>query len=399
MPQGFIIMQIGQPDLDLMCEKVILPAMASAGIDPRRVDKHNQGGLLKSEIIRFLQQAELIVADLTNERPNCYLEVGYAMGLDKFRNLILTARRDHNIDAPDHRPGGPKVHFDLAGYDILFWDPNNLEFAREELTRRIRRRLSVIGSPSVTASPWDNEWIEEQRAVAMPNLQSLGYKGGMEIRHSPADRQLNFTHGQLLDAARNAQIHTFGWPIGIVIETNEFQPQPRTEGVFEEIAIRDHSLLARRKTSYDYWALRRDGDYCLLKSFFEDEFSASADVPQLFFNTRIVRVTEALLHCARLYDTLKLDPASTIHIAIRHTGLKGRRLGTSNPARQLSTFPICAEEESETTVAPRLLEIQTDLIPLVKTIVQPLLILFGFFELGDPVYEEIVNSYVQGRTT
>src|SRR5208282_1717359 len=117
--EAFIIMQIGRDDLDKVCSDVIVPALKAKGLDPKRVDKHNQGGLLKSEIIGFIENSHIIVADLTNERPNCYLEVGYAMGIDKFRNLILTARRDHNQDDPAHSPGGAKVHFDLQGYDVL----------------------------------------------------------------------------------------------------------------------------------------------------------------------------------------------------------------------------------------------------------------------------------------
>ena len=140
MAIGFIIMQIGDPDLDRACGDVIAPALTPCGLDAKRVDKHNAGGLLKSEIIRFIEDAEIIVADLTNERPNCYLEIGYAMGLDNFRNLILCAREDHNLESKNHRPGGPKIHFDLAGYDVLFWHPDDLPGFRAELEKRIRRR-------------------------------------------------------------------------------------------------------------------------------------------------------------------------------------------------------------------------------------------------------------------
>jgi hypothetical protein len=93
MAIGFIIMQIGNPDLDRVCADVIAPALTACVLVAKRVDKHNLGGLLKSEIIRFIEDAEIIAADLTNERPNCYLEIGYAMGLDKFRNLILCRAR------------------------------------------------------------------------------------------------------------------------------------------------------------------------------------------------------------------------------------------------------------------------------------------------------------------
>ena len=138
-------MQIGNPELDLVYDQVMVPALRRCGFDARRVDRHNVGGLLYSEIIAFIEESDLIVADLTNERPNCYLEVGYAIGAGRFTNLILTAREDHSSDSPNHRPGGPKVHFDLAGYDILFWSPTRLRSFRSELEKRAKRRLRLLG--------------------------------------------------------------------------------------------------------------------------------------------------------------------------------------------------------------------------------------------------------------
>lgn len=46
MPEAFIVMQIGDPRLDAVCERAIVPALKACGFDPKRVDKHNQGGLL-----------------------------------------------------------------------------------------------------------------------------------------------------------------------------------------------------------------------------------------------------------------------------------------------------------------------------------------------------------------
>ena len=53
--------------------------------------------------------------------------------------LILTARRDHDPDHPLHRPGGPRVHFDLAGFDILFWEPERLGDFRRELEKQLTK--------------------------------------------------------------------------------------------------------------------------------------------------------------------------------------------------------------------------------------------------------------------
>ena len=105
--QAFVIMQIGNKELDEVFYKAIVPAIQSCGLEPRRVDKHNEGRLLKSEIVKFIESSDIIIADLTNERQNCYLEIGYAMGLDKFRKLILTAREDHYHDSPNYKKEGP----------------------------------------------------------------------------------------------------------------------------------------------------------------------------------------------------------------------------------------------------------------------------------------------------
>jgi len=143
MGQAFVIMHIGNPALDRVYERAIVPALGACGLAARRVDRHNRGGLLASEIIAFIEGSDIVVADLTNERPNCYLEVGYALGAGRAPRLVLTAREDHRAGSPNHRPGGPKVHFDLAGYDILFWDGGRLQEFRVELEKRVTRRQQL----------------------------------------------------------------------------------------------------------------------------------------------------------------------------------------------------------------------------------------------------------------
>ncbi len=169
MTDGFVIMQIGDNEMDAVYREVITPAITASGLTPRRVDAHNLGGLLQNEIASFIERSEIIVADLTNERPNCYLEVGYAIGLGKLRNLILAARRDHNSSSRDHIAGGPKVHFDLSSYDILYWDPADLPGYRVELEARIRRRRAILPAPTAE-NPWNEPWTGEMRSRAFEGL-------------------------------------------------------------------------------------------------------------------------------------------------------------------------------------------------------------------------------------
>ena len=54
-----------------------------------------------------IQTCGFVIADLTNQLPNVYYEIGYAMGLNK--KLVLTSKKDE------------PVHFDLHGYNRIEW--------------------------------------------------------------------------------------------------------------------------------------------------------------------------------------------------------------------------------------------------------------------------------------
>jgi hypothetical protein len=386
MRQAFIIMQIGNPELDKVYEDVIAPALRECDFDPKRVDKHNEGGLLKSEIVNFIESSDIIVADLTNERPNCYLEIGFAMGLDKFRNLILTAREDHNSSSKNFSSGGPKIHFDLAGYDILFWDPkNHLEF-KDKLVQRIRRRISILPSIERPLDVWDNQWFPEHKSSASKGQIESGLNGYMEIWMAVPRSQLNVPQGDLLKAAKDSEIHTFGWPIGIVLSDEKDKPKVRVDGICAEI-------IAPERPSYDYWAIKKNGGFYLLQTYLEEK----VDPGEIFFDTRIVRITETLLYAARLYTGLKLPPDAPIQIKIMHAGLNGRKLGNANPRRPLLTSSQSSESSVTTEITTSIQNIESDLVDLVEKFTKELFIVFDFFELNKGVLEDIVNKFVEGE--
>lgn len=146
MADGFVIMQIGNKKLDRIYNDVYQSVIKELGYDPIRVDIQNDGTLIKLQIIRYLRDAELIIADLTNERPNCYLEVGIAMGLNRYDRLFLCCREDHNPDirhAKRYR-SRKKVHFDLSGYGIIWWDQNNVDDFKKKLRTEIKQRMSIV---------------------------------------------------------------------------------------------------------------------------------------------------------------------------------------------------------------------------------------------------------------
>lgn len=391
MDEAFVIMQIGDPALDTVCDEAIDPAIVDAGFTPRRVDRHNAGDLLKSEIVEFIERSQIIIADVTNERPNCYLEIGYAMGLGKKPNLILTAREDHHHSSPNFVNSGPKVHFDLEGYDILFWDPKDLSGFRRDLAERIKRRASIIGTtkPDPARSESNFMWRNSLRDQGEAGLANLGRSGYMEVA-AELRPSGNWSQPQLRDAIRDASVHTFGWPIAIVLDNrDEYRPRPTSDGIVAEVAIGGGGS---ERTTYDLWKLFRDGRFYTLLSLFEDERAPGS----LFFDTRINRITEALFLLTRLYRRLEVSDTNVVDISFRHSGLAGRVLRAANSNRAMFGDRKAAEDISDVRFTSTVVELESNLVSTVKSITQPLFMLFDFFELGDEILEEISEGFVGG---
>lgn len=400
MDEAFIIMQIGDTEMDNVCDQVLQPAIEACGLLPRRVDRDNSGDLLKAEIVAFLEGANIIVADLTNERPNCYLEVGYAMGLGKKRNLILTVKEDHHHRSKNYKSDGPRVHFDLEGYDLLLWDPDDLASFRAELEKRIKRRLAILEpSSAVEPSPAlqggipvvDTEWIEAQRERARIGLESVGLSGYMEAEVSLSPPG-SWRQSDLMTTIEASQIKTFGWPIAVVLARDNFRPQPTAEGVRAEVAFKEGESSLGEPT-YDYWYMRQSGDFYLYQSLFED-----ARTPQsIFFDTRIVRVTELLLFLSRCYTRLEVADDTRVRIEVSYGGLKDRTLRAASQRRLMSIGRSTQEDRVSSVIECTVGQLQTDLVTNVRKLLEPLFMVFNFSELGDQIWDQVINDFVAGK--
>jgi len=234
------------------------------------------------------------------------------------------------------------------------------------------------------------EWFGGHAATANETLMKHGRLGAMEIRaalHEPiAKSQLD-----LLNAVRKAEIRTFGWPIGILLENrDEYRPRPVTDGIVAEIAVPERSLSG--VPSYDYWAARMNGDFYLLQSLFEDERVKDA----IFFDTRIVRVTEALLFVAGLYSHLGLAGQSRATVRIAHQGLQGRALRSAGGNRHVWPRQTTAQR-SEAQVSDTITGLRENIVDHVTQILDPVFMLFDFAEFNRAVYIDIVTKFAAGH--
>jgi len=244
------------------------------------------------------------------------------------------------------------------------------------------------------------EWFEAQHTTAALGIQHLNQNasgslppldavGAMEGRFG-LHSGLSKTQIELLNAVRTAEIHTFGWPIAPLMESRpEYKARPFGDGIRAEISIKEDD-----RVSYDYWAARKNGDFYLMQSLFEDRREENA----VFFDTRISRVTETLMFIDRYYTALGAAPDARISVRFTHRGLAGRRLKSASVNRPLSTHPTAAEQVSETETVLVLGNIGAALVDEVQRVCAPMFMLFDFQELAIQVYEDIVRKFEKGQT-
>jgi hypothetical protein len=105
----------------------IYPAVRNCGFICERVDETHFTGDVLGRIRGGIEAADLVIADLTEGRPNVYLEVGYAWG--RGIPVIFVAKK------------GEKLHFDVSTHKCIFYGKfSEFTKALEELIRGIEAR-------------------------------------------------------------------------------------------------------------------------------------------------------------------------------------------------------------------------------------------------------------------
>ena len=137
----------------------------------------------------------------------------------------------------------------------------------------------------------------------------------------PMERE--WSQRELVTAAERAELRNTGWPIGLVIHRHGLSPVPTPEGIEARL-----ERYGSGRTE-DFWSLRKDGSYYVSRLFEEDfeslPFTSSAGHPELaiWFDIRILRVAEVILHSATLYRELGVPPDEPYILAVNHRGLEG----------------------------------------------------------------------------
>ena len=102
-----------------------------------RIDKEHTLDELVKRIKEEIEQCQFVIADLTDERPSCYFEAGYAEALKK--PIVFVASKESVV----HPRTGTKIHFDIHRNVNYF---TNMKELRSKLKAALDKNRQLLFS-------------------------------------------------------------------------------------------------------------------------------------------------------------------------------------------------------------------------------------------------------------
>ncbi len=125
---SFMIMPLENNEVRHNFDFVIRPAVEKYNYEINPIDKVEFTGEITNEILNQIVRSTFIVADLTDERPNCYYEVGYAQAL--LKPVIILAKE------------GTKRHFDISTENWIYW--NDYKDLKGKFDNRLKKLVETL---------------------------------------------------------------------------------------------------------------------------------------------------------------------------------------------------------------------------------------------------------------
>lgn len=127
----FVIQPFDKGKYDKRYRDVFAPAIVEAGLEPYRVDNDPSASIPIDEIADKIKSARVCFAEISQDNPNVWFEIGYA----------LAARKEVCLVSSDERVG--KFPFDVQHRQIItYLTSSSSDF--DDLKSKIKERLCAI---------------------------------------------------------------------------------------------------------------------------------------------------------------------------------------------------------------------------------------------------------------
>lgn len=188
MPTCFVMQPFDNGPFDRRYDDVLVPAIKAADLEPYRVDRDDSVSIPIDQIENGIRQSAICLAEITEDNPNVWFELGYAIASGKEVVLICSASRVG------------KFPFDVQHRTIIRYDtfsPSDFEKLQAAITGKLAayirksEALEAVSDSTQLVAPVEGLTDQEVFALAAV-LQNLNH----EADHAPVGLiQRDMEHG------------------------------------------------------------------------------------------------------------------------------------------------------------------------------------------------------------
>jgi ppGpp synthetase/RelA/SpoT-type nucleotidyltranferase len=276
-------------------------------------------------------------------------------------------------------------------------EPKTTEDVPLNLITQTQEAISKITNKQYQKLPIN--WLDQHKATAAVLFKKYEIPGFMEVTAIPSLKPFNsISKKNLLEYSRKSQIHTFGWPIGVYLDREDCTPAIDSEGIHAEVPIMGfEDEYGKKEKVCDYWAIHLHGTFYTKMSLFEDTRTTG----EIYFNTRIIRITESFMYINNLYSQLGFPDNLEIDLSVTHGGLQSRKLTATRDRFMFNSHKYRSNDGGVygNTQTVSLNDIKTNMPKIVGEFTRPFFEMFDGFEISEKILSDIVNNYLQGKVT
>ena len=154
----FVLMPFREPFNQYFTE-IYAPAIEEAGLIPKRADSLFKAGSVMRDIWEFIQNAVVIIAELTEKNPNVFYELGLTHAIGKPSILVSRSMYD--------------VPFDIRSERTILYDVEQARWSdklQEVITKAIQETLTSP-SAAVPTVYWERKPVSRPEDDPRPQLE------------------------------------------------------------------------------------------------------------------------------------------------------------------------------------------------------------------------------------
>jgi len=170
MSTCFVMQPFDSGPFDRRYKDIFEPAIKAAGLEPYRVDQDPKVSIPIQDIEQGIRDSRICLAEITEDNPNVWFELGYAIACGKEVVLICSAQR------------GAKFPFDIQHRTIIKYtteSPSDFATLQTKITERILAYLEkseAISSASEISRLTTFEGLDPHEVVALATIaQNIEY--------------------------------------------------------------------------------------------------------------------------------------------------------------------------------------------------------------------------------